>query len=264
MEYPNLIQAINVIAKLRHPKEGCPWDLEQTHQSLLKYLIEESYEYIQATEENDPKKMEEELGDVLLQVLLHAQIGKDNGLFDLDSVAKTLAEKMIYRHPHVFKDKTEQLTSKEVLENWDELKKKEKKDEIRSFFNDDDLCMPALMSAQKIGKKSKKVNFDWDKIEEVLAKVDEELLEVKEELHDPINNKDRIKDEIGDLLFSVTQLARHLEIDAEDALRQANKKFINRFSKLETLIKSENKDMLKMKVPELEAYWQKVKRQKNG
>lgn len=264
MEYPNLIKAIDVIAKLRHPKEGCPWDLEQTHESLTKYLIEESYEYIHAIEEKDRSKMEEELGDVLLQVLLHAQIAKDNNDFDLDSVAKALAEKMIYRHPHVFKDNSKELTSSEVLANWDELKKKEKENKSINFFTQEDLCMPALMSAQKIGKKSKKVNFDWDKVEEVLAKVDEELLEVKEELHDPIKNKDKIKEEIGDLLFSVTQLARHLGIDAEDSLRQANKKFINRFSKLEDLILKDNKNMLEMKVPELEEYWQKVKRQKNG
>lgn len=263
MEYPNLTKAIDVIAKLRHPTEGCPWDLEQTHKSLLKYLIEESYEYIQATEENNVEKMEEELGDVLLQVLLHAQIAQDNKQFDLDSVAKKLAEKMIYRHPHVFQ-KSEKLTSGEVLDNWDELKKKEKSNIAKNFFTEDDLCMPALMSAQKIGKKSKKVNFDWNEVSEVMAKVDEELQEVKDELHDIEKNKANIKEEIGDLLFSVTQLARHLDIDAEDALRQANKKFITRFTKLEKLIKSEDKDMLKMQVPELEEYWQKIKRLKNG
>ena len=121
--------------------------------------------------------------------------------------------------------------------------------------------MPALMSAQKIGKKSAKVNFDWDHVDQVMDKVDEELQEVKDEMHDQVGNKDRIKDEIGDLLFSVTQLARHMDIDAEDALRQANKKFINRFSKLEKLVKSEDKDMMQMQVPELEEYWQRVKAQ---
>lgn len=261
MEYPQIKRAIEVIAALRHPETGCPWDLEQTHKSLLKYLIEESYEFVHAVESENFKKMEEEIGDVLLQVLLHSKIASESSQFDIESVAKTLADKMIHRHPHVFHDKSLAQTPQEVMDNWEQIKQKEKKTKSEHFFTEEDTFMPALMSANKIGKKSAKVNFDWDNVEQVMDKVDEELAEVKVEMKDIENNKEKIKEEVGDLLFSVAQLARHLEIDPEQALREANIKFINRFSKLETAIKSDNKDMMKMSVPELEEYWQRIKKQ---
>lgn len=260
MEYPQIKRAIEVIAALRHPDSGCPWDLKQDHKSLLKYLIEESYEYVHAVEIEDYKKMEEEMGDVLLQILLHSKIASESNHFDIESVAKTLADKMIYRHPHVFEDQTLAKNSDEVVANWEELKQKEKNKKDEPFFTEEDTFMPSLMSAHKIGKKSAKVNFDWDNVQQVMAKVDEELLEVKEEMKDIENNKEKIKEEIGDLLFSVAQLARHLEIDSEQALRDANLKFIKRFTKLETAIKEDNKDMLRMEVSELEEYWQKIKK----
>jgi MazG family protein len=258
MEYPQIKRVIDVIKQLRDPKTGCPWDLKQNHKSLIKYLIEESYEYKFATENSDYSEMENELGDVFLQVLLHSQIASEGNHFDLESVSKTLADKMIRRHPHVF-NKQEDLSPDQVTKNWDEIKAQEKGDEEKPFFGKDDLCMPALMSSQQIGKKSAKVNFDWDNYKQVMDKVQEEWDEVKVELADPINNKERIKDEIGDLLFSVTQLARHMDIDAEDALFQANKKFMTRFTLLESTIKNDKKDMLEMTVPELEEYWAKVK-----
>ncbi len=262
MEYPQLKRAIEVIKALHHPTTGCHWDIKQTHKSLLKYLIEESYEFVHAAEMNDAKKMEEEIGDVLLQVLHHCEISQRHTPFDIESVAKVMADKMIKRHPHVFEDPNSAKNEQEVKENWAKIKQEEKIKKKESFFTEEDTFMPALMSADKIGAKSAKVNFDWDHVDQVLAKVDEELQEVKDEMFDIKNNKARIKDEIGDLLFSVTQLARHMDIDAEDALRQANLKFIGRFTKLETLINSENKDMMKMKVPELEEYWQRIKKLK--
>jgi MazG family protein len=258
MEYPQIKRAIEVIKQLRHPTEGCPWDLEQDHQSLLKYLIEESYEFLHATEENQIEKMEEELGDVLLQVILHSQIASESHNFNIESVAQKLADKMIRRHPHVFQDKTLAVNSEQVLQNWEKIKQKEKKDKAEHFFNKEDLCLPALMSAHKIGKKSAKVNFDWDHIKDVLLKVEEELAEVKAEMAHK-DNHEKIKEEIGDLLFSVAQLARHLDIEAEEALREANKKFVTRFSLLEKMIQADQKDMLRMSVPELEEYWAKVK-----
>lgn len=257
MEYPQLKRAIETIAKLRDPQNGCPWDLEQTHNTLLKYLIEEAYEFIHATESGDKGKMEEEIGDVLLQVLLHSKIASETNSFDIESVAKKLADKMIYRHPHVFEDKNLAKTSKEVTQNWEKLKKKEKQNQ--HFFTKEDTFMPALMSADKIGAKSAKVNFDWENVSQVLDKVDEELAEVKHEMKDPAKNFKKLKEEIGDLLFSVAQLARHLNIDPEDSLRQANLKFIKRFSLLENFIQEDKKDMMQMKVPELEQYWLKVK-----
>lgn len=261
MEYPQVKRAIETIAKLRDPQNGCPWDLKQTHKTLLKYLIEESYEFVHAVETENFEKMEEEIGDVLLQVLLHSKIASESGKFDIESSAKKLADKMIYRHPHVFKDKNLAQTPEEVMKNWEELKQKEKDKKNEHFFTKEDTFMPALMSANKIGKKSAKVNFDWDNVSLVMDKVDEELAEVKEEMKDLKNNKDKIKEELGDLLFSVAQLARHLEIDPEEALRDANLKFIKRFTLLEDVIKADKKDMMQMKVPELEEYWGKVKTQ---
>lgn len=258
-EYPQIKRIIEIVAKLRHPQDGCPWDLKQDHKSLLKYLVEESYEYINAVENVDYKNMEEELGDVFLQVLLHSQIASESGHFDLESVSQKLAEKMIRRHPHVFEKKEEGLTSEEVLVNWEKIKKQEKTSNT-PFFTNDDLALPALMSAQKIGKKSGKVNFDWENVEQVFLKVEEELEEVRIELKDQEKNREKIFEEIGDLLFSTVQLARHMGFEAEDCLRQANKKFIRRFEVLENLINSDNKDIQALNIPELEEYWQQAKK----
>lgn len=258
--YPELIRCIDVIQRLRHPTKGCPWDLEQTHNSLLKYLIEESYEFIEAVEKNDPKLMEEELGDVLLQVLLHSTIGSERQSFNLESVAKTLADKIVRRHPHVFSPGSEKLTSDQVVNNWQDIKQKEK--ETKKYSIDTKLLQaPALESALKIGKKSTTVNFDWEDYYQVVAKVEEEWQEVKEEL--PPGGKfdrQRVKEEIGDLLFSVAQLARHLELNPEDCLREANKKFIGRFQKVEDAVKAKGKTLEQTPQSELEQIWIEVKK----
>jgi MazG family protein len=260
VNYPELNRCIEVIQKLRHPTEGCPWDLEQSHKSLLKYLIEESYEYIEATENDNAQMMEEELGDVLLQVLLHATIASESGKFDLESVAKTLADKIVRRHPHVFQCKDQKISSQEVVTNWQEIKKQEKtskKYAIDTKF----LQAPALESAFKIGTKSTSVNFDWEDYYQVVGKVEEEWQEVKEELppggkYDP----KRVKEEIGDLLFSVAQLARHLDLNPEECLRDANRKFINRFQKVEDAVTSQGKKLEETPQAELEEIWVKVKK----
>lgn len=259
MEYPQLKRVIDVIAKLRDPQNGCPWDLEQTHSSLLKYLIEESYEYVHAVEENNIDKMQEELGDVLLQVLLHSKIASESKHFDIESVSKTLADKMIQRHPHVFKDKNLASNSDEVRKNWEEIKQQEKKH--KHYINHEDTHMPALMSAHKIGKKSQKVNFDWECIEDVAKKVQEEWDEVKAEMQDIEANREHLKEELGDLLFSVAQLTRHLGFEAEEVLRLANQKFITRFQLLENKVHDLNKEMTQMSVPELEEVWSIVKKE---
>lgn len=259
MNYPNLEKAIDVIAKLRDPKTGCPWDLNQTHTSLLKYLIEESYEYIQAVEENEPKAMEEELGDVLLQVLLHSKIASQSGLFDIDSVAKKLAEKMIYRHPHVFEDKSMVLNESEVLDNWKKLKEKKKPKPYHIMM--EDIYAPALTASYNIGAKSQDINFDWDNISDVMAKVEEELQEVKDEIQ-TMESQKRIKEEIGDLLFSVSQLARHLDIDPEMALKDANAKFVKRINKVEDYVHNQGLKMTDLKTSELESIWQDIKKVK--
>ena len=256
MQYPNLHRAIEVIAKLRDPKNGCPWDLKQDHKTLIKYLIEESYEYIHAVEDSSYPKMEEELGDVLLQVLLHSQIASEENHFDIDSVAKVLADKMIHRHPHVFKDPSLANNAEEVRKNWEELKKKEKKNEYH--IRVDDAYAPSLKAAEIIGAKSQEINFDWDHINDVLVKVEEELDEVKVEMK-TMESQEKLKEEIGDLLFSVAQLSRHLDIDPEEALKQANLKFVKRVNKVESLVNADGHKMTELPTQTLEEYWAKAK-----
>jgi MazG family protein len=260
VSHPELIRCIEVIEKLRHPTKGCPWDLEQTHETLLKYLIEESYEFIEATELKDPKLMEEELGDVLLQILLHSTIAQESNKFSLESVAKTLADKIIRRHPHVFGTDDNNLTSEEVVTKWKQIKTQEKgpkKYSIDTKF----LHAPALESAFKIGQKSTTVNFDWQDYYQVISKVEEEWQEVKEELPPGGKyNSARVKEEIGDLLFSVAQLARHLDLNPEECLRDANKKFIKRFQKVEDKVKSMGSTLEATSQDELEKIWIEVKK----
>jgi len=261
MNYPQIEKSIEVIKKLHHPTEGCPWDLAQTHKSLLKYLIEESYEFIEACEIGDPKMMEEELGDVLLQVLHHGVMAEKEGLFSLETIASKLSDKMIRRHPHVFgKSAEEKLDAQEVVNRWQEIKKIEKGESKKYSIEKKLLLAPALESSYRIGEKSKTVNFDWDDYYQVMEKVEEEWQEVKEELP-PGGSYDiqRVQEEIGDLLFSVAQLARHLDLNPEECLRKANAKFIDRFQKVEDLVLASGKMMEQTPQSELEKFWIKVK-----
>lgn len=257
--YPELERCIKVIEKLRDPQGGCPWDLEQTHESLLKYLLEEAYEFIEAVELKDPRLMEEELGDVLLQVLLHSTIAAETKSFNLESVAKALADKIVRRHPHVFGE-VKVSGADEVIANWKDIKEKEK-GKKKYTIDEKVLQAPALLSSFKIGQKSTTVNFDWDDYHQVVGKVEEEWQEVKEELP-PGNqfNRARVKEEIGDLLFSVAQLARHLELDPEECLREANRKFINRFKKVEDTVLSRGQKLGDVPQEELEKIWIEVKK----
>lgn len=260
MSHPELERAIEVVKALRHPVTGCPWDLEQTHETLLKYLIEEAYEFVEAVESKNPKLMEEEVGDVLFQVLLHTSMGEEKKAFSLESSAKILADKLIRRHPHVFKPDGGKLTPDEVIENWQKIKTIEK-GEKKYTIDEKNLHAPALESSYKIGKKSTAVNFDWDDYQQVVMKVEEEWQEVKEELPPTGHyNKERVKEEIGDLLFSVAQLARHLDLNPEDCLRDANKKFIKRFQKVEDMVKATGRKLEETPQSELEEFWVKVKK----
>ena len=259
MAHPELERCIEVIKQLRHPTEGCPWDLEQTHETLLKFLIEESYEFVEAVELQNPKMMEEEIGDVLFQVLLHTTMGEEKNAFSLESSAKLLADKLIRRHPHVF-NKQNNISSDEVIKRWNEIKIKEK-GERKYTIDEKYLHAPALESSFKIGKKSTSVNFDWEDYYQVMSKVEEEWQEVKEELPPGGHfNKERVKEEIGDLLFSVAQLARHLDLNPEECLRDANKKFIGRFQKVEDEVRSLGKKLEETPQSELEEIWVKVKK----
>ena len=260
MAYPELENAIRVINKLRDPQGGCPWDLSQTHETLLRYLIEESYEYVEAVEVNDTAMMCEEIGDVLLQVLLHSRIAEQAGRFNLEDVARRLATKIVHRHPHVFGEQTEQgLTPEQVKERWEVIKLEENKAK-RSAIPYKLMHNPALRTAHLIGVASGKVAFDWEDHRQVMHKVEEEWQELKDELPPGGHfDKARVADEMGDLLFSMAQLARHLGVDPEEALRNGNKKFLKRFHMVEKLAEENGQVMGQMTSQEMEALWVKAK-----
>ncbi len=245
-----------IVAKLRSPA-GCPWDIEQTHQSIRMLLLEECYEAIEAIDEENDALLQEELGDVLLHVVFHAQLAEERDVFSLNDVATSINEKLIRRHPHVFGD-DRCADSEEVLKKWDELKKKEKP-ERQSLLDGVPPILPALMQAKEYQKKAAKAGFDWDDPKGVLHKTREELDELEEALTSDQPDHQHIREEIGDLLFSLVNLARHLEVDAEDACRQTNKKFRTRFHYIETELKKQGREIGSATLDEMEALWQEAK-----
>lgn len=230
MKYKNLEELVEIIAVLRG-ENGCVWDRAQTHETLTPNMLEEAYEAVEAIKEGSSEHLREELGDVLLQVVLHAQIAKDNNEFDIEDVAKELNEKLIHRHPHVFGD-AKVSSPQDVVENWEKLKQDEKL-ERKSQMDGIPITLPALMACQKISKRAIKVGFEWDKVETLMDCIKSEFDEFFDEVKS--NNKDGMEDEMGDILFAVVNLARWYKIDAEQALLRANKKFIKRFRMMEKL-----------------------------
>lgn len=230
MKYQNLEKLVDIIAILRG-ENGCPWDKEQTHRSLRPNMLEEAYEAVDAIDDNNIPNLREELGDVLLQVVLHAQIAKDNNEFDIEDVAEELSNKLIHRHPHIF-GKEKVSSASEVLENWDKLKQEEKKDR-KSILDGITKSQSALMSAQKISKKVVKVGFEWENVQSLKDCIKSEYKEFEEAVES--GNYEHMEDEMGDILFATVNLARWYKIDAEQALLGANKKFIKRFKKMEEL-----------------------------
>jgi len=227
---------IEVIEKLRSPK-GCPWDREQTHQSLKPYLIEETYEVLDAIDDGRPEVLQDELGDLLLQIVLHSQLAAEKKTFTIEDVVKSISAKMIRRHPHVFGD-TAVKDVKDVWRNWEKIKKGEKVQ--KSILDSVPAALPALYRATKVQKKAARVGFDWPDIVGVLDKIKEEIHEFEE-----IKVKkqpERALDEFGDILFSLVNLARKLDLDAEDALRQATKKFEKRFKYVEQKVNKSGKE----------------------
>lgn len=251
--YKNLEELIKTVRMLRS-ENGCQWDKEQTHSSLRPNMLEEAYEAVDAIDSGDLKHLKEELGDVLLQVVLHSQIADDENNFNIDDVAKGINEKLIRRHPHVFGD-VEVNSTQEILDNWDEIKKKEKKHRT-SLMDGISKSQSALMSAQKISKKAVKVGFEWDCEKTLYDCVFSEIDEFKEACESL--DKDHMEEEIGDLFFSVVNLARWNKIDAEQALLKANKKFIKRFRKMEELA---IKPMEEYSFQEFDALWKQAKRE---
>lgn len=229
-KYKNLEELIDVVAKLRAP-DGCPWDREQTHTSLRPNMLEEAYEAVDAIDENDMTHLREELGDVLLQVLLHSQIASESNEFTLDDVAKELKEKLIHRHPHVF-GTAKINNADDVLKTWDKLKSEEKT-ERKSAMDGLSRSQAALISAQKISKRAVKTGFEWPNEESLYDCVMSEIEEFKEAEIE--KDKNHMEEEMGDILFAIVNLARWNKIDAEQALLKANKKFEKRFRKMEDL-----------------------------
>lgn len=245
-----------VIATLRGP-QGCEWDKAQTHESLREYLIEEAYELIEAVNQQDDEGIIEELGDVLLQVMLHSQIGEDNGYFTINDVIKSITTKMIHRHPHVFSD-THVDSVEEIHKNWDELKQEEKGEQRQSVLDGVPKDLPALFKSFKLQKKAAKVGFDWHDAQDIWKKLDEEIQEVEEAIQN--NDQQEMINEFGDVLFVIANLARFYKINPELALEESNQKFISRFTYIEEQIKERGKDINKTSLEEMDSYWDKAKR----
>lgn len=247
---------LKIMSKLRG-KKGCPWDKEQTTESLKPFLIEEAYEVIEAIDEKSPEKMKEELGDLLLQVVFHAQLAKERKEFDMEDILETLEEKLIRRHPHVFGDVSYE-DAKEVLVQWEKIKKQEKANIKReSMLDSVPKELPALLRAHRLQDKASRVGFDWKHINDVFAKVEEEIKEFKGAVKE--KKPDEIEDELGDIFFALVNVARFLEINPEDALRKTISKFISRFRYIEEKAKEADRELSDMTLEEMDKYWEEAK-----
>ena len=259
----HLKKLLNVMAKLRDPETGCPWDLQQTHASIAAYTIEEAYEVADALENGDSQQMKEELGDLLFQVVFHAQISSEKNGFNFGDIADTVTKKMIERHPHVFSNNSE-VANDELSVQWEEFKEKERQNSAArkgaeiSALDGVALAFPSLMRAQKIQKRAAKQGFDWTHLAPVIEKVHEELQELEIEI-EAKNQITRIADELGDLLFASVNLARHLEIDAETALKRATKRFERRFKYIEDNLRVRGKNFKDVDLEEMEELWLRAK-----
>lgn len=263
----NIDRLVDIMALLRDPEKGCPWDVEQTFASVAPHTIEEAYEVADAIERRDMKLLVDELGDLLLQVVFHAQMAKEDGIFDFENVAGAICDKLVRRHPHVFADADVDSASAQ-LKAWENLKAEERRakagsmplptDEAHSVLDDVALGLPALTRALKLQKRAARVGFDWDDPVKVLSKVDEELNELRHEIASGAD-ADRIEDETGDLLFTIVNLARKLEHDPEKALRRANSKFERRFKAIEAMLSDQSKTPEDATLDELEALWRQAK-----
>ena len=251
----NLDDIIEVVKRLRHPKKGCPWDIQQTSKSLSKYTLEEAYEVVEAIEKGNTSELEDELGDLLLQVIYHSEIANEKKKFDINDVIKKSVKKMKLRHPHIFlKDKSIK-SVKDVNDFWEYQKKIERKNKgSNSVLDGVSTSLPAVTRSLKLQKRAAKEGFDWKNAEGAFKKVKEELTELDHEIK--AKNKIKIKEELGDLFFSCINLSRKLGLDTESVIRESNRKFEKRFKKME---KSMNKKKLEWKLTNLEKEWQKSK-----
>ena len=253
-----LQRLLQVMSRLRDKDHGCPWDIKQTYDTIAPFTIEEAYEVLDSIQRNDFPGLKDELGDLLFQVVFLSQLASEDGKFDFNQVAHHITEKMISRHPHVF-SKREYLSEIEQNKNWEDIKESEREvnKNSPSSLSEVALALPALMRAQKLQKRASRKGFDWDEINQVFEKLKEEIDELQTALDS--KNADNIKEEIGDLLFTCVNIARHAGFDAEEALREGNDKFISRFSKVEHAAEAKGINIQELSSKELEELWNLVK-----
>lgn len=252
-------QIMTIMRKLRAPG-GCPWDAEQTHESLKRYLLEESYEVLEAIDTGSDELLKEELGDLLLQPVFHAAIAEERGAFTMDDIMATLSDKLIRRHPHVFGDQQVESSAAQVA-NWEKIKKQEKGDERRSALSGVPPHLPALMKAHKITEKASRVGFDWEHVDQVMAKVLEELHEFEEAMAQ--GNQEHMEAELGDLLFAIVNLGRFVSLDPEEALRKTITRFQKRFNHIEDSLHAAGRHLQDTSLEEMERLWQEAKLREN-
>lgn len=252
---------VETMARLRG-EGGCPWDREQTHESLTPYLLEETYEVLEALEARDPSRLQEELGDLLLQIAFHARLAEEAGQFDLEAVAAGICDKLVQRHPHVFGE-GHLTSSREVLKQWESIKLAEKADTRKSLLDGIPVTLPALLRALRLQNRAAEVGFDWDNVAGTMQKVEEELGELCAAMEkgpaDEAGTRDRIKEEVGDLLFAVVNLARWLSIDPEQALQRTNRKFRERFGLMEEASRRSGIPLDSLDLEQLDALWNQAK-----
>ncbi|MTH96987.1 nucleoside triphosphate pyrophosphohydrolase [Roseibium sp. RKSG952] len=266
----DIARLIEIMAALRTPETGCPWDLEQSFETIAPYTLEEAYEVADAIYKKDYVNLREELGDLLLQVVYHARMAEEDAHFDFGDVVEAITKKMIRRHPHVFGDETGE--KPELVKGiWERIKAEERAEKQAErlslglsngkhrFLDDVPSAFPALQEADKLQRRASKVGFDWNDARLVLAKIREETQELEQELSDGAANKDRIEDELGDTLFALANLARHLDIDPEEALRRTNRKFRTRFAAIEDAAQERQTTLNDMSLDDMEALWQAAK-----
>lgn len=254
----NMLKTLEIMARLRDPQQGCPWDVEQDFNTLTPCTLEEAYEVVDAIERNDFAGLQEELGDLLLQIVFYCQIASERGLFDFEAVAASLNDKLIRRHPHVFAQ-AECTTAQGQQLLWDEIKRQERAGQPEQGVLDSvPANLPALAEAQKLQKRAAKVGFDWPDAEPVFAKLHEEVGEVREAM--ALGDPAACLEEVGDLLFVVTNLARHLRVDAQQALSLANHKFRRRFGQMEQMAKAMEQGLETLSLDQQEQLWQRAKR----
>ncbi|MEW5422500.1 nucleoside triphosphate pyrophosphohydrolase [Amorphus sp. 3PC139-8] len=260
---------LSIMARLRDPETGCPWDVKQSFETIVPYTIEEAYEVADAVERGDIEDLRDELGDLLLQVVFHARMAEEAEAFDFGGVVEAITEKLVRRHPHVFGDARD-LPPERVKALWDEIKAEEKRlkaerhggeiaDGSKGRLDDVPLALPALTRAEKLQKKAAKVGFDWGEPGPVIAKIREEIGELEAALEAGTPQDPAVAEEVGDLLFAVANLARHLDVDPEDALRGTNEKFRRRFGHIETELAAAGRPMEGASLEEMEALWQAAK-----